>query len=78
MGAHATIGVELGCRSGELVRYANVHLTLAVPVEASEENVRAATDFGTRDELVARLRQSQLPTRQRYRALSGELAHASR
>ena len=62
VGAHSTIGVELGCRSGELVRYANVHLTLAVPVEASEENVRAATDFGTRDELVARLRHSQLPT----------------
>ena len=75
VGAHSRIGVELGCTSGELVRYANVHLTLAVPVEASEENVRAATDFGTRDELVARLHQSQLPTRQRHRALSGELAH---
>ena len=62
VGAHSTIGVDVGCRSGELVRYANVRLKLAVPVEATEENVRAATDFDTRDELVARLRQTQLPS----------------
>lgn len=62
VGAHSTIGVDLGCRSGDLVRYAHVRLTLAVPVEATEENVRAATDFDTRDELVARLRQTQLPS----------------
>jgi hypothetical protein len=62
VGAHSTIGVDLGCRSGDLVRYANVRLTLAVPVEATEENVRAAIDFDTRDELVARLRQTQLPS----------------
>jgi hypothetical protein len=62
VGAHSRIGVELGCKSGELVRYANARITLAVPIEASEENVRAATDFDTRDGLVARLHQSQLPT----------------
>jgi hypothetical protein len=62
VGAHATMGVELGCSSGELVRYSNVHLTLAVPVEATEENLRAATNFDTRDELVAKLHQTQLPT----------------
>jgi hypothetical protein len=62
VGAHSAIGVDLGCRSGELVRYANVRLTLAVPVEATEDNVRAATDFDTRDQLVARLRQTQLPS----------------
>jgi hypothetical protein len=62
VGANARMGVELGCNSGELVRYANVHLTLAVPVEATEENVRAATDFDTHDELVARLHQTQLPS----------------
>ena len=54
--------VELSCASGEPVRHANVTLTLAVPVEASEENLRAATDYDTRDELVARLRQTQLPS----------------
>jgi hypothetical protein len=62
VGAHSTIGVDLGCRSGDLVRHANVRLTLAVPVEATEENVRVAADFDTRDELVARLRQKQLPS----------------
>jgi hypothetical protein len=62
VGAHSTIGVDLGCRSGDLVRHANVRLTLAVPVEATEENVRVATDFDMRDELVARLRQKQLPS----------------
>jgi hypothetical protein len=62
VGAHSTIGVDLGCRSGDLVRHANVRLTLAVPVAATEENVRVATDFDTRDELVARLRHKQLPS----------------
>jgi hypothetical protein len=62
VGANARMGVELGCNSGDLVRYADVHLTLAMPVEATEENVRAATNFGTRDELVARLHQTQLPS----------------
>ena len=62
VGAHSAIGVDLGCRSGDLVRYANVRLTLAVPVEATEENVRAATTFDAQDELVARLRHTQLPS----------------
>ena len=62
VGAHSRIGVELGCNSGDLVRYTSVHLTLAVPVEATEENIRAAIDFDTRDELVARLHQTALPS----------------
>jgi hypothetical protein len=62
VGAHSRIGVDLDCRSGELVRYANVRLTLAVPIEATAENVRTATDYDTQDELVARMRQTQLPS----------------
>ncbi len=62
VGAHSKIGVEMGCNSGELVHYANVKLTLAAPIEATEENVLAATSFDTQDELVARLQQKQLPT----------------
>jgi hypothetical protein len=61
VGAHARIGVELTCVSGEMVRHAGAHVTLAVPVEATAENVAAATDYDTRDELIARLRQEQLP-----------------
>jgi hypothetical protein len=62
VGAHSSVGVDLDCRSGDLVRHASVRLTLAVPVAATEENVRVATDFDTRDELVARLRHKQLPS----------------
>lgn len=62
VGAHSRMAIEPGCAAGERVRYANVRLTLAMPVEASEENLRAATDYDTRDELVARVRQTQLPT----------------
>ncbi|HKS58262.1 MAG TPA: hypothetical protein VJS12_23400 [Steroidobacteraceae bacterium] len=61
VGAHARIGVELTCVSGDMVRHAGAHLTLAVPVAATAENVAAATDYDTRDELIARLRQAQLP-----------------
>jgi hypothetical protein len=61
VGAHARIGVELTCLSGDMVRHAGAHLTLAVPVAATAENVAAATDYDTRDELIARLRQAQLP-----------------
>ena len=62
VGAHSRIAIELTCANGEPVRHANVSLRLAVPVEASEENLRAATDYDTRDELVARLKQTQLPS----------------
>ena len=62
VGAHARIGVELTCVRGDMVRHAGAHLTLAVPVAATAENVAAATDYDTRDELIARLRQEQLPS----------------
>jgi hypothetical protein len=61
VGANSHIAVELSCTGGELVRHAGVHVTLAVPVEATAENLAAATDYDTRDELVARLQQKQLP-----------------
>lgn len=62
VGAHARVGVELTCASGDMVRHAGAHITLAVPVEATAENVAAATDYDTRAELVARLRNEQLPS----------------
>ncbi len=62
IGAHPRMAIELSCAPGERVRFATAQLQLAVPVEATEENVQAATDFDTRDELVARLQHSQLPT----------------
>jgi hypothetical protein len=71
VGAHERVGVELGCKSGELVRHASANVTLAVPVEATDENVAAATDYDTRDELIARIRQEELPSAndiERFRA----------
>ena len=62
VGAHERVSVELGCATGELVRHANVNVMLAVPVAATAENLAAATDYDTHDELVARLRQEQLPS----------------
>lgn len=62
VGAHERVLVELGCKSGELVRHASARVLLAVPVEATAENVAAATDYDTRDELIARLRHEPLPT----------------
>lgn len=62
IGAHARVGVELTCTSGELTRHAGAHVTLAVPVAATAENLQAETAFDTRDELIARLRHEQLPS----------------
>lgn len=62
VGAHSRMAIEMSCARGERVRFANVSLRLGVPVEATEENLRAATVYDTRDELVARVRQAQLPT----------------
>lgn len=60
VGANSRMAIELSCANGERVSYANARIKLATPVEASEENVRAATDYDTRDELVARLRHKEL------------------
>lgn len=64
IGAHPRMAIELGCVPGERVRYSNVRVRLAMPVEATAENLRAVTDYDTRDELVARLRQTELPSAQ--------------
>jgi len=60
VGAHSRMAIELSCSNVERVNYANARIKLATPVEASEENVRAATDYDTRDELVARLQHKEL------------------
>jgi hypothetical protein len=60
VGAHSRMAIELSCANGERVNHANARIKLATPVEASEENVRAATDYDSRDELVARLQHKEL------------------
>ena len=46
----------------DLAGGARMQITLASPIEATPENVRALTTHDTRDELVARLRNEQLDT----------------
>lgn len=62
VGAHARVAVEIRCPGGQLVRNAFASITLAIPTEANQENVRAATTFDTRAQLIARLRRTQLPS----------------
>lgn len=60
VGAHHSVLVETRCE-GPANRI-SARIAVATPVIASEENLRAATTFDSRDELVARLRSVTLPT----------------
>jgi hypothetical protein len=62
VGAHDRIRVDMHCAGDRFANHAYGRVMMAVPVEATPENVRAATTYDTRDELVARLRQRTLPT----------------
>lgn len=62
LGAREDIDVDSGCFRGQFVSGAIVQVTLASPVPATDENVRRATTFDGRDELVARLYGMELPT----------------
>jgi hypothetical protein len=61
VGAHHSVVVETRCEGGPANRI-SARIAVATPVIASEENVRAATTFDSRDQLVARLRNLTLPT----------------
>lgn len=60
-GAHASSIVEVEC-NGTMLRTAQARITLASPVEATPENVRRATTFDGRAELLARMANISLPT----------------
>ncbi len=62
LGARQDIAVDCGCFRGELVHDASIQVTLATPVPATDENVRRATTFDSREELLARLQGTELPT----------------
>ena len=61
VGAHHSVMVETRCEGGPANRI-SARIAVATPVPASEENVRAATTFDSKDQLVARLRNLTLPT----------------
>ena len=58
---HEGIRVELRC-IGRFVNHAYGRVTVAVPAEATEENVIAATTFDAQTRLLARMRKVTLPT----------------
>ena len=61
LGADESVTVEMQCAQSRVSRV-RARISVAVPVEATEANIRAATRFDARDSLVARLRGFTLPT----------------
>ncbi|MGH8174890.1 MAG: hypothetical protein ACREV5_01345 [Steroidobacter sp.] len=62
MGAHAALSIDAGCSGDSLVQQLSARISLATPMEATAENLRAATTFDTRDQLAAKLRNRRLPS----------------
>jgi hypothetical protein len=62
MGAHRDVQMNIQCPSGSLIVSAQFIVSFKMPVAATEANVRAATTYTTEQQLVARLRSTQLPT----------------
>jgi hypothetical protein len=62
IGAYERIRVEMHCAGDSFANHAYGRVMMAVPTEATPENVRAATTYDTRDVLIARLHQLSLPT----------------
>lgn len=62
LGARKDVTVDISCRGGGLTNDAATLITLATPIEATVENVTAATTYSSETELVARLKNVQLPT----------------
>lgn len=62
IGAQRYVAVEADCLDGQFVNSAYARVIVVLPTEATEENVQAATNYDTRLQLVARLRQIRLPT----------------
>jgi len=62
VGARKSIDVDLRCRSGAFMNGASTVITLASPIEATPENVTAATTYSPEAQLAARLNGRQLPT----------------
>lgn len=62
VGAHDSIAIETHCVSPGAQNQISLRITLATPVPATEENIRAATTFDGKDELLAQMRKTTLPT----------------
>jgi hypothetical protein len=60
--AHQSIVVDMGCNGDELVTSTRATISIAAPVEATDENIQAATNFKPHQILAARLRATALPS----------------
>jgi hypothetical protein len=61
MGAGSVI-VKIACDRSSLVDSTFARIATAMPMQATPENVQAATTFDTEQQMIARLRDTQLPT----------------
>jgi hypothetical protein len=62
VGVHESVVVEVRCDGHEPVSAVRVYISFAAPIEATEENILAATSFESHELLAARLRGIALPT----------------
>ena len=62
VGAHESVAVEVQCLGGELLNSARASIAVATPIEATDENILAATRFKPYELMAARLRGVALPT----------------
>lgn len=62
VGAHDSIAIQTHCVSPGAQNQVSLRISLATPVPATEENIRAATTFDGKDELLAQMRKTTLPT----------------
>lgn len=58
----AKVVVNLACHTGMLTNNVWARLATASPTHATEENIRAATTYDSRTQLVARIRETTLPS----------------
>lgn len=61
VGAHAS-AIEVRCLGGRLVNRARAEIVAVKPVQATPENVAAATTYDSRTRLLAQVKAVQLPT----------------
>ena len=57
-----SVVVKMSCSKDQLTNEAFAKVAAAAPVDASPENIEQATTFDTRQELIARLRDVELPS----------------
>jgi hypothetical protein len=62
VGAHPSMIIQTSCRPDTLTDRVEARIALATPVEATPENIVAATTFDSKREFLARVQKTPLPT----------------